>query len=220
MKAPVLGRVKTRLAAELGEDTALKLYKNFILDELETVKQTGFPFTICVHPPDAGETAASWLGRSYRYLPQHGNDLGERMENAFIQCFKNGFECAILIGSDLPDLTPAVLYEAIASLSESDAVLGPASDGGYYLIGFNKRAFRPRLFFHGMTWSGETLFQDTLKILRASALAVHLTPRWNDVDTLEDLKSLCQRSKDAGANKSRTAAYLDKIGFSLEQEMK
>jgi glycosyltransferase A (GT-A) superfamily protein (DUF2064 family) len=131
------------------------------------------------------------------------------MENAFIRCFSEGFERAILIGSDLPDLTPAVLREAVASLAENDVVIGPASDGGYYLIGFHKRTFLP-LMFHGIPWSAGTVFQKTMTILQDSALTVHRTPKWNDVDTMEDLKGLCKRSKDTGFDKSRTMTYLMK----------
>jgi uncharacterized protein len=211
IKAPVRGTVKTRLAEALGDDVALELYKNFILDGLETVKQSGYPFSICIYPPEAGKEVAFWLGGSYRYLPQRGDDLGERMENAFIHCFREGCERAILIGSDLPDLTAAVLREAISSLAQCDAVLGPASDGGYYLIGFNKHSFSPRIF-HGISWGGKTVFQDTLEMLRSSAHAVYLTPRWNDVDTMDDLKALCGRSKHIVIGKSRTLVYLENIG--------
>jgi rSAM/selenodomain-associated transferase 1 len=207
IKAPVRGQVKSRLAAAIGDEAALELYKSFILDIIDAVKKTGYPFRICYYPPDSGKAVASWLGVRYRFMPQHGNDLGERMENAFIRCFSEGFERAILIGSDLPDLAPAVLREAISSLAENDVVIGPASDGGYYLIGFHKRTFLPGMF-HGITWSVGTVFQETMTILQNSALTVHQAPKWNDVDTVEDLKALCKRGKDTEFDKSRTMTYL------------
>ena len=207
IKAPVRGHVKSRLAAAIGDETALELYKNFILDTIDTVKKTGYPFRICYYPPDAGAEVSSWLAGQYRIMPQHGGDLGERMENAFIRCFSEGFERAILIGSDLPDLTPAVLREAMASLAENDVVIGPASDGGYYLIGFHKHTLMPRVF-HGMSWSTETVFQETMAILQNSALSIDQAPKWNDVDTVEDLRALCKRSKDTEFDKSRTMTYL------------
>ncbi len=207
IKAPVRGQVKSRLAAVIGDETALELYKNFILDIIDSVKKTGYPFRACYYPPDAGAEVSSWLAGQYHIMPQQGGDLGERMENAFIRCFSEGFERAILIGGDLPDLTPAVLQEAMASLAENDVVIGPASDGGYYLIGFHKHTLMPRMF-QGIPWSTETVFQETMAILQNSALSVHQAPKWNDVDTLEDLRALCKRSKDTEFDKSRTMTYL------------
>jgi rSAM/selenodomain-associated transferase 1 len=206
IKAPVRG-VKSRLAAVIGVETALELYKNFILDIIDTVRKTGYPFRICYYPPDAGAEVSSWLAGQYRIMPQQGGDLGARMENAFIRCFSEGFERAILIGSDLPDLTPAVLQEAMASLAENDVVIGPASDGGYYLIGFHKHTLMPRVF-RGIPWSTEMVFQETMAILQNSALSVYQAPTWNDVDTVEDLRALCERSKDTEFDKSRTMTYL------------
>jgi uncharacterized protein len=207
IKAPVRGHVKSRLAAAIGEEAALELYKNFILDIIDTMKTTGYPFSICYYPPDAGPEVSSWLAGPYRLMPQQGNDLGERMENAFIRCFSEGFERAILIGSDLPDLAPAVLREAMASLAEHDVVIGPASDGGYYLIGFHKYTLMPRVF-HGMPWSTETVFQKTMAILKNSTLSLAQAPKWNDVDTVEDLRALCTRSKGTAFDISRTMTYL------------
>ncbi len=209
INAPVRGRVKSRLAAVIGEETAVELYKNFILDTIDTVKKTGYPFRICYYPPDAGPAVSSWLAGQYRLFPQQGSELGERMENAFIRCFSEGFERAVLIGSDLPDLVPAVLQAAMASLAEHDAVIGPASDGGYYLIGFHKHTLAPRVF-HGIPWSTGTVFQETMAILHSSALAVHQAPKWNDVDTVEDLRALCKRSKGTEFDTSRTMTYLMK----------
>ncbi len=207
IKAPVRGEVKSRLAAVVGDETALELYKNFILDIIGSVKKTGYPFRACYYPPDAGAEVSSWLAGQYHIMPQQGRDLGERMENAFIRCFSEGFERAILIGSDLPDLTPAVLQEAMGSLAGNDVVIGPASDGGYYLIGFHKHTLMPRVF-QGIPWSTETVFQKTMAILKNSALSVHQAPKWNDVDTMEDLRALCKRSEDTEFDKSRTMTYL------------
>ena len=212
IKAPVRGQVKSRLAAAIGNETALELYKNFILDIIDTVNKTGYPFRICYYPPDAGAEVSSWLAGQYRIMPQHGGDLGERMENAFTRCFSEGFERAILIGSDLPDLTPAVLQEAMSSLAENDVVIGPASDGGYYLIGFHKLTLLPRVF-HAIPWSTGTVFQETTAILQNSSLSMHQAPKWNDVDTVEDLRALCKRSKGTEFDTSRTMTYLMRMKF-------
>jgi len=210
IKAPVKGQVKSRLAAVIGDEAAIYLYKNFILDIIDTVKKTGYPFRICYYPPHAGAEVSSWLAGQYRIMPQQGSDLGERMENAFIRCFSEGFERAVLIGSDLPDLAPAVLQEAMASLGEHDVVIGPASDGGYYLIGFHDDTLVPQVF-QGIPWSTETVFQETMAILRNSALSIGQAPEWNDVDTVEDLKALYKRSKGTEFDTSRTMTYLSKV---------
>jgi rSAM/selenodomain-associated transferase 1 len=129
------------------------------------------------------------------------------MELAFKNIFSEGFTSAILIGSDIPDLTPAVFHEALESLKKNDAVIGPAADGGYYLIGFNQKSFLPHIF-RGIPWSTGTVFRETMDILDKSSLRVHLLPQWKDVDTLEDLKAFFDRNRDAGFDKSKTMTYL------------
>ena len=208
IKAPFKGRVKSRLAAAVGEEVALELYKSFILDILDALSTSGYPFRVCFYPPDAEEAITTWLV-GHPAAPQDGNDLGERMELAFKKIFTEGFTSAILIGSDIPDLTPAVFHEALESLNDNDAVIGPAADGGYYLIGFNKRSFLPRIF-RGIPWSTDTVFRETMDILKESSLRVHLVPQWKDVDTLEDLKALFERNRNSGFNESRTMTYLMK----------
>jgi rSAM/selenodomain-associated transferase 1 len=208
IKAPFKGRVKSRLAAAVGEEAALELYKNFILDIIDALSTSGYPFKICFYPPDAEEAITTWL-IGHPAAPQDGNDLGERMELAFKKTFSEGFTSAILIGSDIPDLTPAVFHEALESLNENDAVIGPAADGGYYLIGFKQKSFLPRIF-RGIPWSTDTVFRETMDILKESSLRVHLVPQWKDVDTLEDLKAFFERNRDSGLDESRTMTYLMK----------
>jgi rSAM/selenodomain-associated transferase 1 len=206
VKVPLKGQVKSRVAAVVGDETALGLYKNFVLDVIDTVIKTGCPFRICYAPAEAGQAMTGWLNTDCPLKPQQGNDLGERMENAFIQCFAEGIERVVLIGSDLPDLAPAILHEALSSLARKDVVIGPAFDGGYYLIGFNRRSFLPKIF-HGIAWGTATVFQDTIAILGDHALTVHRAPQWHDVDTSEDLKALCRRARDTGFDNSRTMDY-------------
>lgn len=206
IKAPFKGQVKSRLSEAVGEEAALELYKNFTLDIIDTLIASGYPFRICFYPPDAKEAIMTWLiGRPI--APQDGNDLGERMEHAFKKIFSEGFTSAILIGSDIPDLTPAVFHEALESLKKNDAVIGPAADGGYYLIGFNQKSFLPRIF-RGIPWSTDMVFWETMDILKESSLRVYLLPQWKDVDTLEDLKAFFERNRDAGFDKSKTMTYL------------
>jgi uncharacterized protein len=214
VKAPVRGRVKSRLAAEVGEETALDLYRCFVLDIVGTLDDSGYPFRICYYPHDDENALASLLGRRHHFMPQEGKDLGKRMENAFRQIFSEGYDRAVLIGSDIPDLSPAVFRESLDSLENNDVVIGPAADGGYYLIGFHKRSLLPPVF-HERAWSTNTVFRETLEILRDASLRMHLAPEWGDVDTREDLNALAVRSRGTIFDKSRTMAYLREKGFIL-----
>lgn len=207
IKSPVRGQVKSRLAAAVGEEAALELYKNITLDVIDTAKGCGHPFRICFFPPDAEETISAWIGRKHSFMPQIGGDLGARMENAFKQIFSEGFSRAVLIGSDLPDLPAAVIEEAFKALTSNDAVIGPAADGGYYLIGFNSASFLPQVF-HGIEWSTNTVFQETMDVLRRASLRVHRVSQWKDVDTLDDLKALLLRHEGREPTVSRTVTYL------------
>jgi rSAM/selenodomain-associated transferase 1 len=209
IKAPIKGQVKSRLAADVGEETTLELYKNFVLDIVETVEKSAYPFRICFYPAESEKNVAAWLGQQYLYLTQEGSDLGLRMGNAFRRIFLEGFTSALLIGSDIPDLPSAVIQSAFESLKKNDVVIGPAADGGYYLIGFNNNSFLPRIF-QGIAWGTNTVFLKTLDILKGASLRVHLAPEWKDVDALGDLRDLYERNRDTAFDKSRTMTYLIK----------
>jgi len=207
VKYPIRNKVKTRLAAGLGEEAVVELYKNFVLDTLSTIRWLNVPFRICFQPESAGEKLKEWLGEQYKYSAQEGSDLGDRMKNALVQAFEEGFSRAILIGSDLPDLPAAFLSEALRSLESNHAVIGPSSDGGYYLIGFSKAHFLPEVF-DGISWSTENVFQQTIDVLEANSNNVHILPQWFDVDIPADLKELIDRNRNTAFNKSKTFTYL------------
>ncbi len=208
-KAPEKGRVKSRLASEIGEENALALHKSFVLDFIGTLKKQGCPFRVFYYPPDAGEETADWLGKGPPCRAQKGNDLGERMADAFAQTFSEGFERVLIVGSDIPDLTNALLDEAFSSLEVSDAVIGPASDGGYYLIGFGKGGFLPEIF-RNIPWGTEAVFRDTMAVFGRAGSRVHVLPEREDVDTLDDLRSLFVRNIHTGFMGSRTMSYIAK----------
>lgn len=210
VKAPFRGQVKTRLAAALGQDTALELYRNFVLDILASIEESGVPCRVCYHPPDSGETVKNWLGGHLRYMPQKGTDVGERMEQAFRRAFSEGASRAVLIGSDIPDLPPALLRDAVGRLDRTGAVIGPAKDGGYYLIGFRNDTFFPGIF-RGMEWSTDTVLSKTLRILEQEQREVSVLPSWQDVDTIDDLKDLMSRSRNGDFSASRTMNYLSSL---------
>jgi rSAM/selenodomain-associated transferase 1 len=189
VKNPERGKVKSRLAAVIGGDSAVRLYKNLVVQMLSTLKEGTFPLYICFFPKNAQKPIRNWLGREYLYMPQNGKDLGERMRNGFIDGFATGYKRVVLIGSDIPDLPMKYIEEAFKSLKEMDAVIGPAFDGGYYLIGFKDKTFSPQVF-EGIAWGTRTVFDETMKKLKRFRRAVHTLPYQRDIDTAEDLKRL------------------------------
>jgi len=210
VKYPNTGTVKSRLAAAVGEETARAIYKSFVLDFIEGRAGGSHPLLIVFDPPDAEAEVRNWLGAGYVYIPQTGKDLGEKMENAFVRSFAEGFEGAILIGSDIPDLANHIIAEAFESLNTHKAVIGPAADGGYYLIGFQKKTFLPQIF-HGIEWSTGSVFTETMNVFEECAYNTHILPMWRDIDTLEDLGALVLRNRDTEFKRSRTISVINAI---------
>ena len=192
IKNPQKGRVKTRLAAVLGDEMAVGLYKRFLLDMLSTLNKGTFLFYLCVYPVDALEDVKTWLGQEYLYMPQQGGHLGERMKNAFKEALAMSFKRVVLIGSDIPSLPLEFIEEAFISLEKKDVVIGPSVDGGYYLIGFRDKKFSPRVF-KGIPWSTERVFGETMKVLEHEGLTVHTLKTLRDIDTIQDLKNYHKR---------------------------
>jgi rSAM/selenodomain-associated transferase 1 len=204
VKTPARGKVKSRLAETIGEELALEAYKLFVSDIIGTIREAGYYLRIFFYPPDSIDAMAEWLGKDI--VPQEGRDLGERMENSFARAFSRGLERAVLIGTDVPDLRTSVINEAFAALKNSEAVIGPASDGGYYLIGFRKESFRPEIF-HGIEWGSDSVFSRTMSVFEEFGSRVHILPEWRDVDTVEDLRSLIVRSQSSDFMSSRTMKW-------------
>lgn len=207
VKYPIQGKIKTRLATELGEEVVVELYKNFVLDMLSTIWRLNVPIRIYFHPESAGDKMKGWLGEQYAYIAQEGSNLGQRMKNALAQTFEENFSRAILVGSDIPDLPADFLIQALQSLESHHAVIGPSSDGGYYLIGFSKAHFLPEAF-DGISWSTENVFQQTIDVLEGHSGNVHILPEWFDVDTPVDLRELINRNRNTAFDKSKTFSYL------------
>jgi rSAM/selenodomain-associated transferase 1 len=189
VKYPEKGKVKSRLAVGIGDDSAVRVYKNIVDQMLSTLKKGTFPLYICFFPNNAQTPIRNWLGREYRYMPQNGKDLGERMKNGFIDGFALGYKRIVLIGSDIPDLPMRHIEEAFESLKKMDAAIGPAYDGGYYLIGFKDMAFFPQVF-EGIAWGTKNVFGETMKKFKRSRRVVYTLPYQRDIDTAEDLKRL------------------------------
>jgi uncharacterized protein len=206
VRLPVPGHVKTRLAARVGAEGAAALYRCFVADILATVRASGYAVLVFFDPPQDRDAVVEWLSEQMTYLPQEGNGLGERMTAAFREAFR-ACSRAVLVGSDCPDLPGSLLTQAFESLTSHDAVLGPARDGGYYLVGFTKMGFLEAAF-EGMEWGGQGVFEATMDVLRKHRRNVHTLPPWDDVDEYEDLEALCRRHKDLPPGRSVTVDYL------------
>ena len=207
IKSPDRVLVKSRLAESIGDDRARILYRYFVEDLLDILAGQDVHLRIYFQPPDAKEDIARWLGNRYDLFPQRGEDLGERMREAFEETFQQGYRSALLIGSDAPDLTAPIFQEGFGALFTHDAVLGPSMDGGYYLIGFRDDTFRPEIF-EGIPWSTNVVFQKTLEIFIALGDMVHILPIWRDIDVIEDLKALMHRHGESPFRQSKTMRYL------------
>ena len=208
VKSPERGMVKSRLAAALREDVVLDLYKCFVSDTMEMLAQGGYPLIIFFYPPESGQRIRQWLGDEHTLLPQSGNDLGERMKNAFKTVFSQGLSSALLIGSDSPDLPGLIIDEALISLKDHDAVVGPSYDGGYCLIGFRADTFLP-CAFDKIPWSTPEVFVQTLDILGKADYRVHILPKWRDIDTHDDLKAFYYDNRVSSFAKSLTIKYME-----------
>jgi rSAM/selenodomain-associated transferase 1 len=156
-------------------------------------RNTEYPIFIYYDPPDGAQAVAEWLGDGLLYFPQVGADLGERMFHAF-EVVLQKFSRAVLIGSDSPDLPDSLISQAFNVLKTHDAVVGPAADGGYYLIGFSNEGICEAPF-GDIQWGTSGVFDVTMAAFRMSRKDVHVLPLWHDIDEYDDLVSFYERQK-------------------------
>ncbi len=179
---PELGKAKTRLAKSVGDKTALDIYK-FLLNKTKEVTQNltcdkSVYYSVKIRENDI------WDSEVYQKRQQKGEDLGIRMQNAFRNSLDAGYKKVMIIGSDLYDLTSNHINEAFTKLDSNDVVIGPAEDGGYYLLGM--KTLQPNIF-QNKDWGTSTVRKDTLKDLEK--VSVHLLEELNDVDVIEDIEN-------------------------------
>ena len=191
-KAPVPGRVKTRLAADLGATRATEIYRELGRRTVEALRSGPWVTTVHVDPPDADSIAdvTTWLGPDVRYEGQSSGDLGERMRSA-IDDELGGADAVCVVGTDLPELEASTLRRAFDALDTHDVVIGPATDGGYYLIGMSRA--RPELF-EGIPWSTARVLELTLQRAEAAGLSVSVLEPRTDVDTVDDVPAALLRA--------------------------
>ena len=181
VKNIILGKVKTRLAKTVGDNKAFEVYKQLVDITEECSKKVRSDKHIYF-----SDVVINSLWIDELKFIQDGENLGDRMSNAFEYGFKKGYEKIVLIGSDLPDISPEIIDEGFGVLRNNDVVFGPAEDGGYYLIGMTK----PHKFiFENKPWSESCLLETTLKELGKQGVGFSLLQTLNDIDTFEDLKS-------------------------------
>lgn len=184
---PVAGKVKTRLIPALGAEGAAALHRRLVLRTLRTAHALCLSHGVELEIRFAGDDANEmqhWLGDGWLCRPQCEGDLGQRMAGAFADSFREGSPATVIIGSDCPSLTPETLAAAFDALKTNPVVFGPATDGGYYLIGLTKLV--PELF-QGVAWGTETVFAQSLQILeRIGNKPVQLQPL-DDLDRPEDV---------------------------------
>lgn len=190
-KVPVAGQVKTRLVPPLSGEEAAKLYEAFLKDTLELAKSLeGVRVVLAVQ---GGPLAPALLAQCQEHFEQVGQNLGEKMAHAFEKALKDAKD-VVIIGSDTPHLPQRTISQAFRALDHQDLVLGPAEDGGYYLIGLSKPA--PRLF-DSISWSTPSVFKDTMAQAEKLDLPTALLHPLYDIDTSADLIRLWEELQKA-----------------------
>ena len=188
-RQPVPGKVKTRLAAALTPEAAAAVYEASLHDVLRLAARERGRVELWY---DGGPQAERYFSEEFpvlRVVRQAPGDLGARMHDAFDRSFRDGAERVIILGSDSPTLPEAHLNAAFDTLHEHRAVIGPAIDGGYYLIGLRADAWpAAAVLFSDMAWSTSTVLEQTLQRAAEAGIAVHSVPQWYDIDTIDDLR--------------------------------
>jgi len=198
IKTPIPGLVKTRLQPDLTADESAQLYTAFLKDiDNKLYSQDEFDCWYAVSPENFQKDDLDQIIHLDNYFLQEGQDLGQRMENAFQFLFSKGYEKIVLIGSDLPSITLDIISQALQGLETHDCVIGPSRDGGYYLIALSSLQSD---IFKNLPWSTSEVLKKTIDILVKKALTYALLPGFEDIDTYKGLNSFYQNYKDKNKN--------------------
>ena len=209
-RAPVPGRVKTRLCPPLDPEQAAGFYECVMRDVLDELAPSTRWDTWVSYAELSRDYFQQLPDRGVALLPQRGGSLGERMHAVFVDLCHVGYRQVILVGSDIPTLKAASVRKACDFLQQgrSDIVLGPADDGGYYLIGLGRPEQR---LFSGITWSTASVLEQTLARARQLELGVHMVPGTYDIDLASDVERLrgdLKRSRALRESRPRTRAWM------------
>jgi len=194
---PVLGKVKKRLASSLGKEFAMGFYKecsNHLFAEIKRNQNDFFtPFLFCSEKDELNKMI-DWAGSGFEYCYQEGNDLGERMSNAFNKVFTLGAKKTVIIGTDVPDISNNLITSSFSLLDEKDFVIGPSIDGGYYLLGMKNLNCD---LFSGISWSTETVLDHTINRIEKNNFSFAKLKQLHDIDDEQSLKLwMKESSKD------------------------
>jgi rSAM/selenodomain-associated transferase 1 len=219
-KAPTPGQVKTRLCPPLTPDEAATLHGSFVLDTLERTKTAVTKLKLPMDRYLACAPSSTLVffkimeeRQAVRLIDQEGDKLGERMSRTFETMFQRGYRHVIIVGTDVPSLPLDYYKQALAELDTHDMVLGPALDGGYYLIGLNKPA--PAIF-ENIPWSTDQVLALTREKADGLDLSIGLVPEWQDVDTVDDLKNLIDASALDAKKPKHEQAFSNRTSGALQ----
>ncbi len=188
VKYPTPGKVKTRLAKTIGDQEAARLYKHLAEENFIVLRQCkDMDLIVFFDSPEDHLKVHQWLSGADSYIPQEGVILGERLVNAFKWAFANGYKRATAFGSDTLQLTTTIVEQSFVILKETDVVIGPAKDGGYYLIGISSN--QPKLF-EGINWSTSEVLSQTQQIINKLKLKYHTLCPLEDLDEIKPGLSL------------------------------
>ncbi len=210
IKAPRIGEVKTRLARDIGAENAQKLYRAMVEDLLQNLRgPDNFDLLITLWPENAEPEVRNWLNWKGQITTQSQGNLGDKLQHAFGNGFAQGYQRIVIIGSDLPELSSSVINDSFKQLHTYSLILGPATDGGYYLIGL--RSPHTELFT-GINWSTSDVLKKTLENADKAGLHHFLLPDMQDIDKYDDIwirwKELKNSKKE---NLSKTMLVLQSI---------
>lgn len=209
VRSPRKGEVKRRLCLSIGEAKSLEFYKRSGLDILETIKGQDHDVKVGFFPGDDADRIASWLGDEYDLIPQIGEDLGKRQSSLLEAGFKLGYSRVCVMISDSPDIPLENIISAFDVLKNSDCVIGPSPDGGYYLIGFSIKGFSRNLFMN-MEWSNPNVTIEMKRKLDSFGIEWKEIEPWQDVDDIDDLRALINRNPE-GTGPKRTMELLRRL---------
>ena len=206
---PVEGKVKTRLAADYGNKFASAFYRlsaEHTFEQCRKLIPSGINGCIYFSDKNVESDVRKWIGEGFEYHPQKGNNLGEQMSDAFCTMFSKGINYAVIIGTDIPDISDELIRRAYKLLDNNDFVIGPANDGGFYLLGMEN--FYPGLF-DDIKWSTSSVYGELVeKILRQNLKFANMEVL-TDIDTKADLKEWL--AKDKNENSKNLSEKLNQL---------
>ena len=194
VKYPKPGSVKTRLAKQIGKEKAALLYHFLVKTVLARTKSRGYSRIIFYSPEIPKKRFKEWLGGDFIFYPQKGSNLGKRLLGAFKFIFKHDAKRIVCIGTDSPLINSRIIDQAFRILRNKQCVLGPADDGGYYLIGLSSLN---EGIFKGISWGAKKVFRQTLEKIKSRKIEYGILDKSFDIDTYEDIAILRKGLKKA-----------------------